>query len=524
MKHYDIAIIGYGPVGAITANLFAKQGFTIALIEPKLDIWDIPRAVHFDGQTQRIFQSMGIMDEVSKIIHPMTGITFLNNKGQEIVYFGTEHKAPPNGYNESVFFNQPIFEKLLRDRASEYTNIDFMLGNKLTKIVSKENKNNLEIINTDTNETDSLSCEYLLGCDGANSFVRKYLNIESHDYKCDENWIVADYLVDKKYKVNSDRYQICDYKRPTTIVPVVGQHVRWEFKINHDDDLDHLENEDNIRSMMKPHLWRINPDIPLSSGKLLRSKAYTYHGVLAKNFKYNNCFLLGDAAHQMPPFLGQGLCQGIKDAYNLCWRLTGVRNNVMNTKILEMYSLERKGVVDFTIRNAIKQGDIIGSQDRFKAYIRDIYLNISKYIPKLLDNLRIAYSWRIKKGNIDTDLFPNKANGVIIPHPSLALKKDNKLFDEYIGNNFGLLVFDNSINIVNEIKKLSSSSIFGKNIFHIDETNEFNKDKKIFKWSKVNNISAAIIRPDKHIYGCVDNTNIINDIDQLTNKLISEIQ
>ena len=107
---------------------------------------------------------------------------------------------------------------------------------------------------------------------------------------------------------------------------------------------------------------------------------------------------------------------------------------------------------------------------------------------------------------------------------SLALKKDNKLFDEYIGNNFGLLVFDNSINIVNEIKKLSSSSIFGKNIFHIDETNEFNKDKKIFKWSKVNNISAAIIRPDKHIYGCVDNTNIINDIDQLTNKLISEIQ
>ena len=211
---------------------------------------------------------MGIMDEVSKIIHPMTGITFLNNKGKEIVYFGTEHKAPPNGYNESVFFNQPIFEKLLRDRASEYTNIDFMLGNKLTKIVSKENKNNLEIINTDTNETDSLSCEYLLGCDGANSFVRKYLNIESHDYKCDENWIVADYLVDKKYKVNSDRYQICDYKRPTTIVPVVGQHVRWEFKINHDDDLDHLENEDNIRSMMKPQMWRINPDIPHSSGKL----------------------------------------------------------------------------------------------------------------------------------------------------------------------------------------------------------------------------------------------------------------
>ena len=105
MENYDIAIIGYGPVGAITANLFAQKGFNIVVVEPKKDIWNIPRAVHFDGQTQRIFQSMGFMDEISKIIHPMEGISFLNNKGKSIVNLYLKHDEPINGYDESVFFN-----------------------------------------------------------------------------------------------------------------------------------------------------------------------------------------------------------------------------------------------------------------------------------------------------------------------------------------------------------------------------------------------------------------------------------
>tara|TARA_B100001564_G_scaffold49311_2_gene36375 strand:+ start:1915 stop:3489 length:1575 start_codon:yes stop_codon:yes gene_type:complete len=523
MKNYDIAIIGYGPVGAVTANLFAQKGFNIVVVEPKKDIWNIPRAVHFDGQTQRIFQSMGFMDEISKIIHPMEGISFLNNKGKSIVNLYLKHDEPINGYDESVFFNQPIFEKFLRSEANKHVNIDLKLGFKLANIEANESINNLSILDTNNNEEENITSKYVLACDGANSFVRKSLNIESFDYKCDQDWVVVDYQVDKEYEINTDRYQICDYKRPTTIVPITGQHVRWEFKVNPHDDLKTLEDERNIRKMMQPHLWRLNPDIPLNSGKLLRSSAYTFHGLLANNFKFNNCYLLGDAAHQMPPFLGQGLCQGIKDSYNLCWKLTGVINKSFNKKILNSYSLERKGVVDFVIRGAIKQGDIIGSQDWLTATLRDLYLNIASFIPRLLKPLKFQNSWRIKNGIIDKELFPNNANGVIIPHPALNIKVDNKLFDEYLGNNFGLLVFDNDINVFNDIKKLNSINLFKENIYHINEDNEFNRDTKILRWSKENNISAAIIRPDQHIYGSVGNENIINDIDKLVKKLKSEI-
>ena len=520
--HYDIAIIGYGPVGAVTANLFGQKGFSTIVIEPKEEIWDIPRAVHFDGQTQRIFQSMGFMDEISKIIHPMEGINFLNNKGKSIVNINLKLDEPINGYDESVFFNQPIFERFLRSEAIKHKNIDIKLGYKLTDIDARQSINNLILLNTN-NEEEYVTCDYVLACDGANSFVRKALNIESFDYKCDQDWVVVDYQVDDKYKINTDRYQICDYKRPTTIVPITGQHVRWEFKVNSDDNLETLEDEKNIRKMMQPHLWRLNPEIPLHSGKLLRSSAYTFHGLLAKDFRFNNCYLLGDAAHQMPPFLGQGLCQGIKDSYNLCWKLSGVINNTFNKKILDTYTVERKGIVDFVIKGAMKQGDIIGSQDWFTATLRDIYLNIASYIPRLLRPLKFQKPWKIKNGIIDKELFPNDVNGVIIPHPSLNIKVENKLFDQFLGNNFGILVFDNTNNIYDEIKKLDSSKIFKDHIYLLDEDHEFNKDKKISRWSTENNIAATIYRPDQHIYGCVGHENVVKDIDKLTHKLIDEL-
>ncbi len=182
MKNYDIAIIGYGPVGAVTANLFGQKGFNIIVIEPKKEIWDIPRAVHFDGQTQRIFQTMGIMDEISKIIHPMEGINFLNNKGKSIVNINLKLDEPINGYDESVFFNQPIFENFLRSEANKHNNIDIKLGYKLTNIDAQESINNLTLLNINNEENEYITSNYVLACDGANSFVRKALNIESFDY------------------------------------------------------------------------------------------------------------------------------------------------------------------------------------------------------------------------------------------------------------------------------------------------------------------------------------------------------
>ena len=519
--HFDIAIIGYGPVGAVAANMFGASGHDVVVIEPKKDIWDIPRAVALDGQTQRIFQSIGIIDDIART--SFEGLKFINKKGKEIVYVDFSNNPQPNGHYETVGFSQPDLEKDLRSRALKYKNITFKLGKSLTELSSEINNNHLTITNVDTGEEEKISSTYVLACDGANSFVRQKLDIRSFDYKCDQDWIVVDYEIDPNYEILAGPMHICDYKRPTTVAHISGRHIRWEFKFNEDDDVNKVEKHSSIRSMMKKHAWRLNPDIDINTGNILRASKYTFHGLVADTFKSNNCFLVGDSAHQMPPFLGQGLCQGIKDVYNLHWKLDGVIRGKYADRILETYSDERISIVKSVTETAIKHGGVIGTQNKYIALIRDTLLNMARIFPKLLSFFDFYHPWQITNGLIDKSLYPNKANGIVISQPNLDLKVDNKPFDQFIGYNFALIVFDQNETLFNDIKALESSKIFENNIYLIDKDSLFNEDSNFIKWKRDNNISAVIIRPDRHVYGCCDDESMITKVDELNKKLISEL-
>jgi 3-(3-hydroxy-phenyl)propionate hydroxylase len=519
--HFDIAIIGYGPVGAVAANMFGSSGHDVVVIEPKKDIWDIPRAVALDGQTQRIFQSIGVIDDIART--SFEGLKFINKKGKEIVYVDFSKNLQPNGYYETVGFSQPNLERDLRSRALKYENINFKLGKSLKGLSSEINKNNLTLIDEDTDEVEEISSTYVLACDGANSFVRQKLNIKSFNYECDQDWIVVDYEIDPKYEILAGPMHICDYKRPTTLAHISGQHIRWEFKFNENDDVDQIEKHNSIRSMMNEHAWRLNPDIDINTGNILRASKYTFHGLVADTFKLNNCFLVGDSAHQMPPFLGQGLCQGVKDVYNLHWKLDGVINGEYADKVLETYSSERISIVKHVTETAIKHGGVIGTQNKYIALIRDTLLNAARIFPKLLSFFDFYHPWQIDNGLIDKTLYPNKANGIVISQPNLDLKVNNKSFDQYIGYCFALIVFNQNEILFNNIKALESSKIFKNKIYLINKDSPFNKDENFIKWRKDNNISAVIIRPDRHVYGCCDDESMITKIDKLNKKLISEI-
>jgi 3-(3-hydroxy-phenyl)propionate hydroxylase len=521
--HYDIAIIGYGPSGAVAANLFGAKGYRILVVEPKKEIWDIPRAVHLDGQIQRVLHSMGLSNEMNNITDAMTGINFLNAKGKSIVSVDFKDNPKLNGYHEDVMFDQPKYETLLRKHANGLPNIDFKLGYHLSKLDTLESKNDLEITNNETNDKSLISSTYVIGADGADSFVRKSLDIQLKDYNYDEDWVVVDYMVDDRYVINRDRYQICDYKRPTTLLPITNNHVRWEFKINPGDNVNEITSDKNIRDFMEPHLWRLHPDIDKNSGVLSRASKYTFHGLMAEKFTSNNCFLIGDAAHQTPPFLGQGMCQGAKDAYNLCWKLTGVLENKYDKKILESYSKERKEINDFGIKAAIEQGNVIGTQNKYKAMARDAFLSLARIFPKLKGSLSFGYKWQFTNGLLDKDLYPNNINGRIIPHPDISLNHNGLLFDDIFENKFALAFFDINESLFNKIKDSQSLKIFDGNVHLFNKNNIFMSDKKLLNWKVQNKISAVIIRPDMHVYGCCDFEDIIFKVDKLTKKLHEDL-
>jgi 3-(3-hydroxy-phenyl)propionate hydroxylase len=225
----------------------------------------------------------------------------------------------------------------------------------------------------------------------------------------------------------------------------------------------------------------------------------------------------------MPPFLGQGLCQGIKDVYNLHWKLTGVIDGTYSKKILNTYSLERKAIVKSVTETAIKQGNIVGSQNKYIALVRDFILNCARHFPVLLNFFQFYHPWPIKSGLIDKTLFKNKANGIVIPQPNINIKIENNPFDQYIGYKFALLVFDQDQEVFDEIKSLNCVKIFDENIHLLNPGHPFNSDKSFVEWQKKHNISAVIIRPDRHVYGCCDGVDIIKKIEKLVKNLHNEV-
>ena len=204
-------------------------------------------------------------------------------------------------------------------------------------------------------------------------------------------------------------------------------------------------------------------------------------------------------------------------------KLAGVRDGIFNKKILDSFNDERKEVNDFMIRTAIKQGDVIGSQDRLKAFFRDMFFMFAKRFPKALSALKFQYSWKFHQGIMDNELYPNDVNGVIIPQPDIDIRLDGKQFDQFIGESFALIVFNEKQSLIEDLSSIEALNFYSNNIHVLDDNHPFMSDGKLSKWASSNNVSAVILRPDKHVYGCCDNEDILQKVEYLTQKLHNDL-
>ena len=324
MPDYDLIIAGYGPTGAVAANLLGAQGFSVLALDLSPEIYNIPRAVHIDGEVMRIFQVLGLASEIDEGASEGAYLRFINGWNWRLFSQDMSQISRPNGWANDIFFNQPRMEQILRAGVQRYANVEVRLGWALQEL-SQDAHGVVAGLRQVVGEgpLQRVRCRYLLACDGASSKARELLDIAQEDLQCDEPWLVCDLILEEDVQHRRDAYQICDPVRPTTLAPCEGQHIRCEFMLNANDEVAELEHEATVRTMMAPHLHLLSPSLNSASGKLIRSKVYNFHAVIAESFQTDGVFLLGDAAHQMPPFLGQGLCAGVRDAYNLCWKLGG---------------------------------------------------------------------------------------------------------------------------------------------------------------------------------------------------------
>ena len=339
MNHsFDVAVVGLGPVGATCAALLGTLGLKTVAIERSPAVYDKPRAFALDHEAMRVFEDLGIADAVAPHTAPFTPSEYYGVDGRLIKRLGALPPPWPLGWPPSMVFRQPPVEEILRKRAAEVSELVF------DEVVA------LDPIRLKSGRT--LSAQYVIGCDGASSTVRRLLGIEYEDLDFDQSWLVADFLVNERKKLPDVSIQYCEPARPATYLIGVGNHRRWEIMLDPGEE---------------PEVWKLLARwITPADAELWRAASYRFHALVAREWRRGHVFLAGDAAHQQPPFTGQGMCQGIRDVANLAWKLKYGKDSLLDT-----YELERKAHVRKLIGVIKDIGKLIGERDPAVARERD---------------------------------------------------------------------------------------------------------------------------------------------------------
>lgn len=354
----DVAIVGYGPTGATLANLLVLCGISVAIIEREAAMYHLPRAVHFDGETMRVFQSVGIAAQLSDKVLVNPGMRFVDQDRNLLLDWPRPQELGPQGWYASYRLHQPDLETLLRDKLSNHTQVTELTN---TEVVSIEEGADGAVLNCRTRSDDracKVQAQYVVGCDGARSLVRDAIGSDMDDLGFKERWLVVDLLLKRERPDLGDHsVQFCDPIRPMTYCRSPANRRRWEITLLKDETDEEVTQHARIWEFLKP--W-IGPE----DAQLERTAVYTFHSAVAKTWRNGRLMIAGDAAHLTPPFMGQGMCAGIRDAANLAWKLALCVKEQVSPDLLDSYQEERGPNVREFIETAMRLGGLINSVNR----------------------------------------------------------------------------------------------------------------------------------------------------------------
>lgn len=362
---HDVAVVGYGPAGATLANLLALRGLSVVVLDREADIYRLPRAIHFDGECMRVFQSIGIADRLAPGLVVAPGMRFVSADGDLLLDWSRPTQPGPQGWHPSYRFHQPALESLLREQLSGRSGVDVRLRHDVFCVESGEHDVTLRMEDLATGRLLSTRARWVVGCDGARSTVRRFMGTELDDLRSHERWLVVDVILRRERPDLGDHsVQFCDPARPATYVRGPGMRRRWELML--------LPGEDATALSSPESLWRLlSRWITPEDAVLERPAVYTFHAVVARGWRNGRLLLAGDAAHQTPPFMGQGMCAGIRDAANLAWKLSDVARGRADESLLDTYESERAPHVREFIETAVRLGGVIQTTDPEAARQRD---------------------------------------------------------------------------------------------------------------------------------------------------------
>ncbi len=497
MPDFDVIISGLGPTGAVLAGLLGQRGARVAVFEAMDGLYPLPRAIGLDHEAMRIIQELGLSPRIAEVIDRYRPSEYLGMDGHLIKRLDTEPPPHRLGWEPNYVFNQPRFEALIRARLDTLSNVSIFKPAEVTHVSQSPDGVSIQVMHHREGREETCSARFLVACDGGSSPMRKKLGIELEDLGFDEPWLVVDAIVPGTIaeRLPQTQVQYCEADRPCTFVVCTGRHRRWEIMLNDDE----YRTGNFPDDMLWPILSRwVKP----GEVELWRRAAYRFHGLIAREWRRGRVMLAGDAAHMTPPFMAQGMVQGLRDAHNLAWKLAHVLQGRAAASLLDSYETERKPHVRATTLKAMELGRLICERDPDKARRRD---------QRLRDEqggvIRTTFRQQMIPGLTTGLIRTSQAQaGQPFLQPRISSAHGDVLLDDCVAREFVLFVL--AFEFTEGLKALQAAIgdlpvqiVLVTNDEAVADPGTYVQSSVLASWMSDQGAPIVLVRPDKYVYG-----------------------
>jgi 2-polyprenyl-6-methoxyphenol hydroxylase-like FAD-dependent oxidoreductase len=503
---FDIVQIGYGPVGQTFCALAGRAGCRIAVYERYPSLYGLPRAGHIDHEIMRIFQSLGCAQEIENHALRSNKYEWRNAAGQTLIEFEWNAEGI-SGWPSDYLVFQPDIEDALHDVVMATESVSLNFG--WEAIAIRQFDDHVELTVRDSARPDvskTVTARYLVAADGGSSFARRALDLPWDDLGFSQPWLVVDFKEKRPLSLPFENGQICDPSRPMCLFQLGPHHRRFSYMVMPGEE-EWAKRPETAWSLVEP--WVGPEDV-----ELIRQTTYMFESKLLPNWKVGRVLFIGDSAHVMPPFMGQGMCSGIRDAANLGWKMALVIAGRSSEDLLDSYCIERKPHAADLIRLSMEVGRVSCTTDPEQARKRD---------EALLGGARPP-----------AQLFPGLVSGVLMSEPNakeapligslgpqgeIHLDGRTGRADDLLGGGWHLLCLSDPSLVLNSQSHAVLDAI-GAKILSFGDNDAIDATGHYRDYFKSHGVSAILVRPDFYIYCAAEHPERLNrPIEQLGQAL-----
>ena len=429
-----VVIVGAGPTGITAATKLAQYGVDTLVLDRWQGVYPQPRAVHLDDEIYRLLGGLGIADEFAAISRRAEGMQFRDRKMRVLAQFRRESPVSANGFPQMNMFDQPEFEALLRANLKRFPHAVLRGDAEVTEVVQiRADRAQVAFTDRVSGEEHRAETRYVLGCDGANSLVRAAIGARMEDLKFQQRWLVVDVASSAELNQREVAHQVCDPHRAATYMRIGDTRYRWEFRLLPGETADDYNTMAALYPLIQPWLEGVAPE----QLQLVRVAEYTFRAQVANRWRGENMFILGDAAHLTPPFIGQGMGAGLRDATNLGWKLAGVINGWLPESVLDTYEQERMPHTRYMIRFALAVGTAMTAGGEVGNFLRRVVVPRLHMIPGVREKIVDSATPPLNSSELVVKSRGRRQlAGRLCPNPVLA---EGKRLDEVVGARFAVV-------------------------------------------------------------------------------------